>query len=61
MADHATLRDTVWIALAALPKPVTREAVDACTKEILPGKENGEFAHWLETNESYLLGRLNGN
>ena len=60
MADHSALRENVWNALQALPDPVTRTAVEDCVRPLLPPKEYAEFSQWLEKNEGYLLGRLNG-
>ena len=57
----ANLAAELWDALSALAKPVDRAAVLACAESVLNGKQLTGFRAWLEDNEAYLLGRLNGS
>ena len=56
----SAVHDALWTALRALAKPVDRAAALACAETVLSGKALSGFRDWLDKNEEYLLGRLNG-
>ena len=60
MSDHAQLRDQLWTALSAEPKPVTRERALAIARKTLPPKEAGDFVEWFAKHGDRALEKLNG-
>ncbi len=60
MPSAAELQAQLWEAFNALPKPATVDAVKECAAQKLQGKQLAGFNAWLEKNETYLLGRING-
>jgi hypothetical protein len=59
MADHAALRDALWEALEAEPKPVTGERVTQLARSTLPGLEAQQFDDWFTKHGDRLLEKLN--
>jgi hypothetical protein len=62
MPTPAELREQVWNALLALPKPVTNDVALQTAMSILSagGKESTQFQGWWEKNADYVLEKLNG-
>jgi hypothetical protein len=56
------LRDQVWSAMNALPKPVTKDLALSTALAVFSagGKESTQFQGWWEKYSDYVLERLNG-
>lgn len=62
MADHSALRDSLWTALAAEERPVTRERALAAARRVLGPYpvEAQQFAQWFSKHGDRLLEKING-
>lgn len=60
MADHAELRNTLWDALQAEPKPVTKARALAVARKTLPHLEATQFAEWMKKHGDRLMEKING-
>ena len=60
MPTDTEAKYSLWEALAALPKPVTKAQIEATAAQILKSTQASEFNAWMESNAPNLLRRLNG-
>lgn len=57
--NQSTLKSDLMTRLESLVKPVSSQDVRSTAAEVLKGVEYSQFMDWLDSNETYLLQRLN--